>query len=378
MLYSHYSLCTAEKAAVHFFIDSAIYFFRPRINLYCNLIEGKAAMKRLLALLLIAAAIFFFAPLGGVGAPKTPKTHFFERLGAILNTQEGSYTASLDVKMPSALLGSGAATYLLGAKTNLELNLSGGFSGGANSLAASVASNPDSRLDSAAVLTDLVADGENIYLNLRSVFNYLTSVGGKKVNYGLFFPAEYITLSFDELCFVCPEASLLGFFKHATLKSAVPGSSLNNALLASLTENSFSESNGVYRLTLDNAGFLRLARAAIGDIAENSGEYANLPAAQMTGSSDSAAAAAQIKNAAEKLSSGLNRLTDVSLCAELSFIKAENAYKICVFCESEKEGLELSGVIKLVPGAAENASVPRKAMSLDGILNMLEGVGKIM
>ncbi len=346
--------------------------------MYCNFIEGNAAMKRLIALLLIAAAIFFFAPLGGVSPQKTPKALFLERLGAMLNAQEGNYSVALDIKAPSSIVGGGAAARLLGGRTGLSLNLSGGFSGSSGSLAAIVAANPDFSLDRPAVLTDLVVDGENIYLNLRSVLSYLSLVRGERINYASFLPAEYISLSFEDLAFALPEASRLRFFEQAVLLGAAPGSRLNDALCASLKDGCFSERNGAYCLALDNSAFLLLARTALNDLAEYSGEYASLMAAQKPGNFDCEAAAAQIKDASKKLSLGLNQLTDLSIRAEIGFIIPENAYKISVFCESEREGIEISGVIKLSPGTPEKASVPRKAMSLDGILKMLESFGKMI
>ncbi len=337
-------------------------------------------MKKLIALLLLAAVLYLFLPLSPPAAKKSPKTLFLENLVSAVNLQDGRCEAELKLKIPAAF--SVKLGTFDGKSTGLSLAMSSAFRKKSGLFAASLSIKPDPS-DSGKPLTDLVIGNGRLYLNLRTLFDCILSSNGEKVNYSLLFPADYIFFGFNELVSLSPETVGVILIGLSLQKCASePLSPLSKSVNTLLDESLFSSLDGSCVLTLDNKTFSGLAAALLEDIGNNAREYAKqLLAAAYPDAKDSApdksreALAAGIKGWSAKALSSLNTLQNMHSRISISRLGAEQNYVLSFFLADEKENLKIDCDMRLYEAAPEKITVPENAMNAEELFGTSDSSG---
>lgn len=356
-------------------------------------------MKKILILLLIGISIFLFLPLGPASFPsnfpssfpgnfhiplrKTTKQLFFEELSSFASVGGGDYAAKIAIKAPSSMLKSNTLSYFLGNNLDLKFDMTGSFSKQTGQAAAAITTASPANLETQVDFTDLIVDGENIYINFRPVFNYLTSSYKMKLSYSIFFPTDYLSIKAGEL-----GDSGLGLLPVALIvrsdcpKLQAAQARVFKVLYTSIGSECLSLKNGVFSLRLDSPSFQAAAGAVFRDINSNAGEYADaiielqskspnflssngLTAEKLTESRDSVIA--QLKDSSARKLQGLSKLSDFSMSLSIGSA-AENARSLILTAESEKENLSLAVDMTLTEKQVEKPKVPEKYMNLDDVL----------
>lgn len=332
-------------------------------------------MKKLAALLLLAAALYLFLPLGMLEVKKSPKILFFENIYGLLNIEEGRLEAEMKLKVPFASsVGIGVFN---GKSTNLNLMLSSSFQKKSALFSALLNIKPAAaESGTGKPLTDLVAGDGKIYLNLHTLFDFMLTSRGEKLNYSLFFPADYIYFSFEDLASLSPEAVGILLISLSMQKCfSEPLSPLGKAVNNLLDDSCFSLTDGACVLTLDNNALQGIASALLSDISENSQEYVKLlieKSSQGINEKSSSALAAEIKSWSTKALSSFSSMRDINANISVARIGSEKSYALGLLLSGEKENLLIDFGARIIPSEPEKITIPEKAMNAEDILKAPE------